>query len=207
MRHRTGFTLIELLVVISIIMVLASLLFPTFAPAKSRGRMVSCMNNLHQLGLAMELYCQDYNGLLPGANWVPNMHIPDPNFDVANGALWSYVKSAKIYICSCDPYAPMYNLSFEMNELVMNKPEGCAHASSMTVLLLDAGVDGSTFEVGDSPLDMPIPILGLDHLPAQIPNPMNAVHQDRAAVLYMDKHVGLVGYKHLKVEDFHPEAN
>jgi prepilin-type N-terminal cleavage/methylation domain-containing protein/prepilin-type processing-associated H-X9-DG protein len=59
---RRGFTLIELLVVIAIIAILAAILFPVFAKARERARATGCVNNLKQIGLAMNLYYDDWDG-------------------------------------------------------------------------------------------------------------------------------------------------
>ena len=65
-RHPKGaavaFTLIELLVVIVIISLLAAILFPVFAQARAKARQAVCASNLKQIGLAISLYQQDYDG-------------------------------------------------------------------------------------------------------------------------------------------------
>jgi prepilin-type N-terminal cleavage/methylation domain-containing protein/prepilin-type processing-associated H-X9-DG protein len=64
-RLKGGFTLIELLVVISIISILASMLLPALSKAKEQGVAIFCVNNLRQIGLAMQMYGDDSNDRLP----------------------------------------------------------------------------------------------------------------------------------------------
>ncbi len=62
---RSAFTLIELLVVIGIIAVLAALLIPVLAAAKKRAYLINCTSNLKEDGLAIRMFADDNNDLVP----------------------------------------------------------------------------------------------------------------------------------------------
>ncbi len=70
-----AFTLIELLVVIAIIAILAGLLFPLLARAKENGRRSACINDLRQIGLAIQMYRDDHG---------------KPPFYLVNPGTWTY---------------------------------------------------------------------------------------------------------------------
>jgi len=67
---KRGFTLIEMLVVISIIGILAGLLMPVVSQTRSYAHKTTCLNNLRQIGMALEMYLSDNDGRLPlTASW------------------------------------------------------------------------------------------------------------------------------------------
>ena len=65
-RNSRGFTLVEILVVITIIVVLAALIFTLSSRAINSGEKAVCVANLRGVGNALQIYITENNGRLPG---------------------------------------------------------------------------------------------------------------------------------------------
>lgn len=111
-RHRGGFTMIEILTVISIIAILAAILMPALQKAREKARQAVCMNNLKQIGLAIHLYIQDYNG------WLPPVWNDSETLMVNRsyrGRLDSYLDNKKVYQCPSGLDEVKYGLNYQYN--------------------------------------------------------------------------------------------
>lgn len=103
-----AFTLIELLIVISIIVILAAILFPTFSRVRENARRTSCMNNMKQLGLGFLQYAQDYDERMPCGSQ-PFNPPPLPSYRLGigwGGQIYAYVGSAALFKCPNDSFVP-----------------------------------------------------------------------------------------------------
>jgi prepilin-type N-terminal cleavage/methylation domain-containing protein len=114
-KNAVGFTLIELLVVIAIIGILSALLLSALTGAKSKAERTVDINNLKQISLALQMYCNDNHDRLPWSNWSgtndgtgwlyayglggPDIH---DKYLQQGGLLWPELHDPKIYLCPMD---------------------------------------------------------------------------------------------------------
>ena len=84
---RYAFTLIELLVVISVITVFMGILLPALSKVRYQANRTACAANLRQVGLAIQMYAEDYDGVIPfGPEGRP---VTGSNFYTATGSVTS----------------------------------------------------------------------------------------------------------------------
>jgi prepilin-type N-terminal cleavage/methylation domain-containing protein/prepilin-type processing-associated H-X9-DG protein len=129
-RLKRGFTLIEMLVVISIIVLLASILFPVFATAREKARSASCLSNQKQIAMAISMYSQD------------NDELNLPAVDPGSKAWWESTLQPYIRggtgggILAC-PSAASRAYAYSLNWSLGGRSQAAITSPSDTILMAD----------------------------------------------------------------------
>lgn len=109
-QRKRGFTLMELLVVIAIIGVLLSILLPALARAMEAARRAVCGSNLRQVGMALQMYANESDGIFPTLQAFRNDGIdegivPPMMFD-GYSMYPEYLTDSEILVCPSDLDGP-----------------------------------------------------------------------------------------------------
>ena len=99
---KKAFTLIELLVVIAIIAILAAILFPVFAQAKTAAKASADLSNTKQIGIATMLYVGDYDDVYPQGYWYKNDAGEVNGYVDVSAMLMPYMKSVDLWKSGLD---------------------------------------------------------------------------------------------------------
>lgn len=195
-RHHVskGFTLIELLIVITIMAILAELLFPVFSKAREKARSVTCHSNLRQLGIAIGMYASDNDSVFPKRENVSN-------WNTLGGwmiASYPYVKNRQVFLCPSDddPYAPsglsaavVQKISYMSSSYAVSNPpkdETQLDPSAELMFLGEANVGG---EIRQGDMD------GNAGPPGNVNERVELNHFGGFNVLYVDGHVKWLSYE------------
>ena len=210
----SAFTLIELLVVIAIIAILAAMLLPALSKAKQAAQRTYCMNNTKQMGLAMLLYADQNNGLVPRANstatdplwWAvltPMLGVQNgdnfsrtrifscPSFPDSSQLVcyvvngWTFSSAADLTGTQLNGFQPIIKIQRPVDTVYVAENENGSWRPVITNITVYTSNDGEN------------DVWSTDHLPYQaggmILNPMRRVaaarHRFGGNLLYFDGHV------------------
>lgn len=217
-NRSAAFTLIELLVVIAIIMILARILLPVMERARAAGQQAQCASNLHQLGIAFELYLGDYNDHYPGGGpcccgglddstqWIYVQSGGGPGCggttETNQGALKRYIGNGNILRCPVYPGRQIsgYAMNAEFTVAGWSSPPTPGlwagiqrgkifQGRASTYILILEQYDNNNANTPDDPL-------ALTHISddaaTSLPDgggPIASLHNGRANCLFADSHV------------------
>ena len=154
----SGFTLVELLVVIGVIAIVAALLLPVFSRAKAQAQSVKCKSNLHQIGLALQMYLSDFRRYPVG--WDIPLTVSYQGETLESGSLTRYLsQQRKVFFCPMQEDCPL-RLWFPMggddrvSGYALNQ-SGTANSTQFMDLHLGLGTGVPPEEVGEGKIQFP----------------------------------------------------
>jgi prepilin-type N-terminal cleavage/methylation domain-containing protein/prepilin-type processing-associated H-X9-DG protein len=185
-RGFRGFTLVEMLVVIVIILVLASIIYPTIIGVRSKASQVKCMSHMRQIGMAMQLYLGDNDDKFPMGAY--EIEVTDNGATASRTVrvYWEdilfhagYLKTGDVLIC---PSATNndYRSSYGVNRWVMGwtksvKMDAIPYPSNTVMITEKSGYDWVAWEPSER--DNPFYY------------PLEPRHSRQLNVLFCDQHV------------------
>jgi prepilin-type N-terminal cleavage/methylation domain-containing protein/prepilin-type processing-associated H-X9-DG protein len=197
--RKGAFTLIELLVVMAIISILASMIMPALGKAKEKGITIFCLNNLHQLGVAMEMYGDDSNDRMPTSyadilmKGQGGFNTPSPS-NAWTAALQPYY-GQNTNVLRCPALSSRYNqsgYSYFMGSVAFSVLAGGTQVQPASVILRSINTPSFYVLSGDcnyasDPTNADLNNNDVDTLfnPPNLPSP---IHNNRVNILFADMH-------------------
>lgn len=213
-RRLRAFTLVELLMVLAMVALLAGLLLPSLARVRSTSHTARCTSNLHQFGLAAQMYWDDHSGRAFSERtvrtnggwkywfgWLQDGGEGERAFEPAAGALWAYLPSRGVETC---PALDRCSARFK------SKAHGAAFGYAYNLLIGPRGSPGILLSQSEHPTELAVFTDGGQvndfQPPASLDRPMleefyyfdtNTLgatvhfrHGGHAQVMFADGHVG-----------------
>ena len=186
-RSLQGLTLIDVLVILIVLAILAAMLMPVVDSGGGGARKAVCKSNLKQLGLAMAMYINDYDGYFPARGLGRAVGQDDLRGLGSLCLLYDqYITAKKIYRCPSttdDPTSPTVGLNIDpVAGLQTAQPAGCSY-----------GYDSQ--KAGAAKLGLEGTMLSAIAIAADKPDPSNRLRNSAnhgntgQNVLYFDGHV------------------
>lgn len=173
--QENSFSLIELLVVMAVVAILVSMVLPATQSAVERGRRAQCMNNLRQIGLALQFYREDHDQLWP----VYNFSFVDKN-DLMDLLASNYFQNS-FGVFHCKSNRSDYDLPNRTNAL------GAVMDYEMNNgIFVNKGTNVTLPAVCNVMFDFPLPGDPV------VPDALRPHRAEGCNVLYFDQHVGWI---------------
>jgi prepilin-type N-terminal cleavage/methylation domain-containing protein/prepilin-type processing-associated H-X9-DG protein len=156
-KKKRGMTLVELLVVISISLVLVSFIIAGARAAKRKSNQITCSNNMRQIGVGLQLYADDNQGMYPqtshtaeqGKSWIYELEQYLTDFDEVRicpadpKAAERRSRSGTSYVLNSFVFVPSVDAFGELEGVARNRPASLAAPSSTILAFCSSDTMGS----------------------------------------------------------------
>lgn len=209
-RRLVAFTLMELLVVVAILAILAAFLMPSLRSAQEASRSSRCLSNLHQLGLATQLYTEDHNQSFPPwmsnggtARWSDLITVHVPSLDPLAFGADSLSRERIKNVWHCPTIAKKLHI-FNMNQITVwtmgstsmvngNLVGNCSSAAPCPVKVTDVKRPADTAFLADTRVDLlpnwwPMFVYTMNIDGTHDWCMMGFVHNGNGTILFVDGH-------------------